>query len=250
MKRKIIEINEDLCNGCGDCVTGCEEGALKIINGKAKLVRDDFCDGFGDCIGHCSTGALTIIEREADDFDEKAVKEAQKKQRQHHHHHHHHGGGCPGSRERVLKKDHTPLKAKTSQNQFENEIMPSELRQWPVQLHLVNPKSNIFDHREMVILSTCSPITSPDTHWKYIRGRSVVVACPKLDDTGPYVEKLAQIFKNTTIPMAIVVVMEVPCCGGLAQMAMAAHEQSDREDLNLEIHVMSLEGKIIRIIKG
>lgn len=259
MKRKIIHIVESLCNGCGECVTGCSEGALQIINGKAKLVREDFCDGFGDCIGHCPTGALIIREKDVKEFDEVAVKEhllktegesavvrmeeAQKKHQQAHVHAH--GGGCPGSQQRVLRPQETKTPVTPqNQSQLPPSVMRSELNQWPVQLHLVNPKAEFFRNKEMVVLSTCSPIASADVHWRYMKGRSVVVACPKLDRTEPYVEKLAAIFSNSTIPKVTVLIMEVPCCHGLAQMAEAALKLSGRTDLILEIHILSLEGEL------
>lgn len=212
MKRKIIKIDEDLCNGCGNCITGCAEGALQLIDGKAKLVREDFCDGFGNCIGTCPTGALTIIEREAVDFNQDAVDQAE---------------NC----------------ASTFQ------VMPSDLRQWPVQLHLVNPANPAFQSKELVILSTCSPVASADIHWKYLRGRAVVIACPKLDKTDPYIEKLTSIYKQMKNPKVIIVRMEVPCCGGLTAMAKIAAKKAGRDDLVLEEHVISIEGKFKLINK-
>ncbi|MEI8346096.1 MAG: 4Fe-4S binding protein, partial [Pseudomonadota bacterium] len=183
MKRKIIRINEDLCNGCGSCVTGCAEGALKIVNGKAKMVNEVFCDGLGACIGHCPTGALVIEERDAPDFDEKAVEEhlAKAPKAAPVHQHHHGPGGCPGMAQRQLRTD-TPTATASSSTGLPDQVNPSELRQWPVQLHLVNPANPAFQNKEMVLLSTCSPIASADVHWRYLRGRSVCVACPKLDD--------------------------------------------------------------------
>ncbi|MFC1724867.1 ATP-binding protein [candidate division KSB1 bacterium] len=256
MLRKIITIDEELCDGCGNCVTGCSEGALQIVDGKAKLVKEQFCDGFGDCIGTCPTGALVIEEREAEDFDEDATKqflletqgaeavwqmeEAQKKHQpdplegiklQ----------GCPGSRMRVIEEEEEkqPVTASDIPN-----VMPSELRQWPVQIHLVPPGAPFFSNKELVIMSTCGPIASADVHWRYLRGRSVVVGCPKLDDTSPYAAKLGAILKDSTIPKMIVVRMEVPCCGGLTMIAEEASKLSGREDLIVEEHVLGIDGTV------
>ena len=252
-KRKIIRINEDLCNGCGECVTSCAEGALKIVNGKAKLVKEQFCDGFGDCIGECPTGALTIEEREADAFDFAATREhvaategpaavarfdeAGKK----------HGlapsGGCPGMRMRVPEAP--AAKQAVAANAQMPTAIPSELQQWPVQLHLVQPGAPFFKNRELVVMSTCGPIASADIHWRFLRGRGIVVACPKLDRTEGYVEKMADIFSEPTIPKVIVVRMQVPCCGGLTMMVLAAAERCGRRDLVIEEAVMSLTGDVL-----
>ena len=251
--RKIIEINEDLCNGCGECTTGCAEGALQIVNGKAKLVKEDFCDGFGDCIGTCPTGALKIVEREAKSFDEQAtvehllktqgeeavhkMLESQKK---------HTGGGCPGLKNFSLKKD-SIIKPVVAQSSIGvKQAIPSDLEQWPVQLHLVNPLSPFMQNKEMVVMSTCAPLASADVHWRYLRGRSVVVACPKLDNTGPYVQKLQDIFDNQSIPKVIIVRMEVPCCGGLSRIVMQAAALS-KNKVVVEEHVISVRGELVEI---
>jgi len=256
MKRQIIKINEELCNGCGECVTGCAEGALQIIDGKAKLVKEQFCDGFGDCIGTCPTGALTIETREAEDFDENATKkhllenygteavnrftDAQKE----------HSSkkeekikpmGCPGSRMREMKTENKNQPVTAGDYP---QVMPSELAQWPVQLHLVQPGAPFFKNKELVVMNTCGPLASADVHWLYLRGRGVVVGCPKLDNTRPYAMKLGEILKETSIPKIIVVRMEVPCCGGLTQITSQAVKFSGREDLIMEEHVLSLDGKV------
>lgn len=207
MLRKIIEIDEALCDGCGDCALGCAEGAIRIVDGKAKLVREDFCDGFGACLGACHTGALTIVTREAPGFDEHATVE------------HLRAAGAPA-------------------------IIPSELRQWPVQLHLVRPGAPFFKHRELVIMSTCGPLASAETHRRYLRGRGVVVACPKLDDTTPYAAKLGAILADPSIPRALVVIMAVPCCGGLSRLAQQGLAASGRTDLVVEEHLLALTGEV------
>lgn len=256
MKRKIIEINEELCNGCGNCVTGCSEGALKIINGKAKVVNDKFCDGFGDCIGHCPTGALKIVERETVEFDQNAVedhlranynedavakmKEAQMKHSQNHssadeknhgghnsqqqHHQQHSHGGCPSARFMNLSK---PKESASDSNQSSNEnstpgIINSELRQWPVQLHLVSPQHPSFKDCDLLMAADCVAFTFADFHRKLLKGKTLAIACPKLDDTDGYVEKLAEIFKYNNIKSVTCAVMEVPCCNGLLRIVKTA----------------------------
>lgn len=200
--RKIIQIDEALCDGCGECVTGCAEGALQIVDGKAKLVREDFCDGFGDCIGTCPTGALTIEERKVPDYDPQ--------------------GGCPGSRMRVLPMagggvspsspnppsaqgaPAFPTLAGSSPSGDPGTIMPSNLGQWPIQLHLIQPNALFFKNRELCVLSTCSPVAMPDAQWRFVRNRSVVMACPKLDRLDGYLDKLTGILAEPSIPRAVV----------------------------------------------
>ena len=219
MKRKIITIDETLCNGCGECVTSCAEGALAIIDGVAKLIREDFCDGLGNCLGECPTGALKIEEKEAPAFDEKAVAhnmaKAKAQQPGRAAHAHGGGGGCPGSQARVIQHAARPAVAPTQPDGGPSQVLPSELSQWPVMLHLVVPHAPYFKGRELVVMSSCSPVASPDVHWRFIRGRSVVIACPKLDDTQGYAEKIAAIIDHNAINRVVVVTMEVPCCSGL-----------------------------------
>lgn len=274
-KRKIIEINEDLCNGCGDCISACAEGALQMVNGKAKLVKDNFCDGFGDCLGECPTGALKIVERDAPDYDESATRAhvaqtggadavrvfdaaAARHSQAHapkaapamphaHGHGHGGGGGCPGTRMRMRAESAgqaRPAATNVSGGGLPAQLNPSELRQWPIQIHLVQPGAPFFAGKELVIMNTCGPLASADVHWRFLRGRSVVVGCPKLDRTEPYVQKLAGILSDPSIPKAVVVRMEVPCCGGLSMIATQAVQQSGRTDLELEEVTLGLEGEV------
>ena len=265
MKRKIIEIDEDLCNGCGDCIVGCAEGALQLVDGKAKVVKEQFCDGFGDCVGTCPTGALKIVEREAEAFDEEATiehvrntggeeavkrmldaadvheakeqaAEAPKPKM----------GGCPGMQVRMAEKKATAARPATTSAEGGGQVIKSDLEQWPIQLHLVPPKAPFFEDKELVVLSTCSPIASPDVHWRFVRGRSLVVACPKLDKTEGYVEKLAGIMSQNNIPKVIVVRMSVPCCGGLSMIAQQAHAASGRSDLAVEEVTIGLDGELMK----
>lgn len=237
MKRKIIEIDEELCNGCGACVTGCAEGALAIVNGKARLVSDVFCDGLGACIGECPTGALKIIERDAPEFDEAAVEDHLQKQKPKLPP----AGGCPGLQIRFGEQKKS---ASSVSSAVGGQVIPSELNQWPTQLHLVPPVAPFFKNRELVVLSTCSPSASPDVNWRFIRGRAIAIACPKLDRTEGYVEKLAAILASNGIPKVIIVRMEVPCCGGLTMIVKEAARKSGRTDLIVEEATIGLDGEL------
>lgn len=261
MKRKIITIDESKCNGCGKCVEACAEGALEIINGKARLVKEQFCDGFGDCLGECPTGALKIQELDVPAYDPSAARErlarefgpdavrrfdeaakahqVGKHPRQQHAHH-----GCPGSQMRMgnLKRQAAPPQPASA---IPGHVMASDLQQWPVQIHLVQPGAPFFSNRELAVISTCAPVASADIHWRFIRGRAVAVGCPKLDDTEPYAEKLGAILSDTSIPKVIVVRMQVPCCGGLTAIVKEAIRLSGRTNLAAEEAVISLEGDLI-----
>ncbi len=258
MKRTIIEIDEKLCDGCGECAVACAEGAIRIVDGKAKVVREEFCDGFGDCVGTCPTGALTIVTREAPAFDEHATVQNLRAtggdeavQRYEAAQERHSGAGLGA----IFGMMATPspcaalgcpsaAPAQTAAAPGGPVIIPSELQQWPVQLHLVRPGAPFFKDRELAIVSTCAPVASAEVHQRYLRGRGVVVACPKLDDTSPYAQKLGEILAEPSIPRAIVLIMEVPCCGGLTQLAQQARALSGRDDLILEEHVLALTGEL------
>ncbi len=254
MKRKIITIDEAQCNGCGDCVSACAEGAIQLVDGKARLVKEQFCDGFGDCLGECPTGALKIEERDVPGFDPAATRQhvaqtggaaAVKKFDEAAVRHDHGGGGCPGTRMRVLQPG-TPAATPTpSGSGLPPKLNPSELAQWPIQIHLVSPHAPYFKNKELVIMSTCGPLASADVHWRFLRGRAVVVGCSKLDDTAGYTEKLAAILAEPTIPKVLVVRMEVPCCGGLTAITQAAVARSGRPDLKLEEVTLALSGEVI-----
>lgn len=241
MKRKIIEIDEEKCNGCGACVTGCAEGALAIVNGKAKLVNEVFCDGLGACIGECPTGALRIIERDAPEFSEAAVQKHIQKNTPP-------SGGCPGMKLRFTESSKV-AESKVEGHGISGQVIRSELNQWPTQLHLVPVKAPFFKDRELVVLSTCSPSASPDVNWRFIRGRAIAIACPKLDRTEGYVEKLTGILSSNGIPKVIIVRMEVPCCGGLTMMVKEAARRSGRTDLIVEEAVIGLDGELREIKK-
>lgn len=232
MLRKIIRIDEEKCNGCGLCIPNCAEGAIQIIDGKARLVSDAHCDGLGACLGHCPMDALSIEERDADAFDEEVVKEtlAQSAPEKPVHH------GCPGSMMRQI----APKVAAPSE-----EAMPSHLGQWPVQLKLVQPMAPFLKNADLVICADCVPFAVADFHRRYLLGRAVVVGCPKLDDIGYYREKLEVIFREAAPKRVTVLRMEVPCCGGLSSIAMEAHQKAI-PNVPLEVHTIGIEGGIKR----
>ena len=223
--RKVIKIDESKCNGCGLCVPSCAEGAIQIIDGKARLVADKFCDGLGACLGECPLGALTIEEREADAFDEAAVAAALghaphgAPAPKPAHAHHPSGGGCPGSR----MLDRRP--ATTTPSSDDPGTRPSRLGQWPVQLHLVSPAAPYFQGADVLLAADCVAFAVGDFHKDWLAGRSLAIACPKLDDGAAHLEKLTAILRANDLRGITVARMEVPCCSGLtrlAQQAMAA----------------------------
>lgn len=220
MKRKIIEIDEALCNGCGQCVTGCAEGALAIIDGKAKIVADHFCDGLGACIGHCPTGALQIIEREAPDFDEAAVVEhlaAMGGAPKHGH------GGCPSSQAMTM----TPCQ-QANVPTAQPAASGSALSTWPIKLRLVPPTAPFFKGARLLLTSDCVPPAFPAFHSAFLPGRVALLGCPKFDDVPSYVEKLTAILRENDIIDVTVLQMEVPCCSGMARIATAASAASGK----------------------
>ena len=244
--RKIIKIEEDKCNGCGLCVPNCAEGAIQIIDGKAKLVKDSYCDGLGACLGHCPMDALHIIEREADDFDEEAAMEFVRKTRGegdvHNHsqgtpqqakhnpvHHHHGAGGCPGSKMRVLgnNNENKGSSVTTGSGDIEVKIRP-QLRQWPVQLNLVPVNAPYFENADLLITADCVPFAYPNYHLDLLKGKALVIGCPKLDDLEHYIEKLSAIVANNNIKSITVAHMEVPCCSGIVRAAQIALDRSGK----------------------
>lgn len=237
--RDIIEINEDLCNGCGQCITGCAEGALTLVDGKAWLVNDIYCDGLGACMGRCPTGALKIIRRQAPDFDETAtmtrvaeMAEAEKAQAA--------GIGCPGSRARSL-----PLKAATPAPAVE----PGSpgLSFWPIQLKLAPAAAPAFDSPVLILAADCTAFASPDFHRTFLNeGYPLVMGCPKLDEMEPYIIKVEAILKaHPQIRELRVPMMSVPCCGGLAYIATQALRRSGRENrIKLRTWIVTPEGNL------
>lgn len=231
MKRKIVKIDEKKCNGCGQCVSACAEGAIQIINGKAKLVSDNYCDGLGACLGDCPQGAITIVEREADAFDEAAVKKHLAKSKPAHAHH----SGCPGMAVQSFEKKKSSAPAAKAE---------SELSQWPVQLHLVPPTAPYWDGADLLVCADCVPFSYANFHSELLKGKKLVIACPKLDDTEPYLEKLTEIIRENDIRSVTAARMEVPCCGGIAMIAQRAVQESGK-NIPFKVITISIRGEII-----
>ena len=235
-KRKIIRIDEDKCNGCGECVPNCAEGALKIVDGKARLVSDVFCDGLGACLGHCPQDAITIEEREARDFDERKATEHKTMQDAAHHSHGH--ARCPGSKMMDLTEKHTREKAACPTGKS-----PSELRQWPVQIMLVPPNAPYFNGADLLIAADCVPFAYPDFHRDLLKGKVLLVGCPKLDDADFYREKIGQIVKLNDVRSITYAHMEVPCCSGLIGITKDAIKASGK-DIPFKDVTVSIRGEL------
>lgn len=232
MIRKIVQIDEDKCNGCGLCVPSCAEGAIRIVNGKAVLAADNLCDGLGACLGDCPQDAIRIIERAADEFDETAVIEHLEKTQKypgssgtdHPGRGHAASAGCPGSRMISFGGE------KRSNDSDETEGKePSRLAQWPVQLHLVPTNAPFFQDADLLIAADCVPFAYAGFHRDFLAGKAVVIGCPKLDDNQFYREKLTELFRVSRIKSITVLRMEVPCCGGIVMAAKQALAASGRQ---------------------
>lgn len=229
MIRKIIKIDEEKCNGCGACVSACHEGAIGLVDGKAKLLRDDYCDGLGDCLPTCPTGAITFEKREAADYNEKAVMENKLKKHGIAHH-----GGCPGSRLVRIMHEHS------SPNEVKAE---SRLSQWPVQIKLVPVNAPYFDGADLLIAADCTAFAYGNFHNDFIKDKITLIGCPKLDSVD-YSEKLTAILAVNDIRSVTVVRMEVPCCGGI-QIAVQKALDASGKRIPLNVTVISTDGKII-----
>ncbi|MEI8011387.1 MAG: 4Fe-4S dicluster domain-containing protein [Candidatus Omnitrophota bacterium] len=228
MKRKIVKIDEGKCNGCGDCIPSCHEGAIRIIGGKARLAADALCDGLGACLGECPTGAISLEEREAEDF---VVPEPV-----------HHGAlpcGCPGSMTQDFRQDEAYAPKE------KNAPTGSALRQWPVQLKLLNPLASFFKDADLLVSADCAAFAYGDFHQEFLQGKVLVIFCPKLDeDAQAYVVKLGDVFRLNHIKSVTVVRMEVPCCGGTVSIVKEALKRSGKE-LPIKEYTVSLKGNIV-----
>lgn len=222
--RNIVEIDEEKCDGCGLCVIACAEGALEIRDGKAKIIREIYCDGLGACIGECPQGALEIVVKEADPFDEVAMEEHLKnlREKQTQESAKEVEVGCPGAK-LVHLQPQTPMAAAQ-----EAGAQTSELRNWPVQIHLLPVSAPFFDGAELLIAADCVPFAMGTFHQRLLRGKILAIGCPKLDDARFYVDKLAEIFANNEIKSIIIGYMEVPCCAGLLHVVHKALEASGK----------------------
>lgn len=242
MKRKIVSIDPEKCNGCGECVPSCAEGAIKIVNGKAVLSADNLCDGLGSCLGTCPMDAITIIERDADNFDEVSVAEHHAKsvksaETPHRHPGSH--GGCPGSRTMTLK-----TKEQSAETERKEGASQSQLGQWPVQLTLVPPTAPYFQDADLLITADCVPVAYADYHRDYLAGKAVVMGCPKQPDAGDgYIRKLTDIFRLSSIRSVTVLAMEVPCCGGIVTAAKQALAASGK-DIPLKVVTVGIRGDV------
>lgn len=236
MIRKIIQIDEEKCNGCGACAEACHERAIGMVNGKAKLLRDDYCDGLGDCLPTCPTGAISFVEREAAAYDEKAVQEnIRKKQEQSHTSVAPHAG-CPGSQMQRIQR--------SQESAHSNPVSAeSQLGQWPCQIKLVPVNAPYFDGAKLLIAADCSAYAYARMHDEFIRGKITIIGCPKLDSVD-YSEKLTQIIQNNNIQSVTIVRMEVPCCGGL-EMAAKKALQSSGKFIPWQVVTISIDGKIL-----
>ncbi len=231
--RNIVKIDEEKCNGCGQCVDACAEGAIKLVNGKAKLVSETYCDGLGACIGQCPEDAITIEKREVKKFDEKATKKHLAEIQLHKEHT---DFVCPGMMTKNLRKKGKKTKSKTAQ-------VPSQLTHWPVQLKLVSPNASYFANTDLLLVADCVPFAMGDFHNRFLTEHSIVVGCPKLDDPQFYIEKFAAILKANKLNSLTVIHMEVPCCFGLTNIARRAITCSGTK-LSFEDVTIDLQGNI------
>jgi NAD-dependent dihydropyrimidine dehydrogenase PreA subunit len=259
MRRKIIKIDESRCNGCGQCVPSCKEGALRVIGGKARLVSEVYCDGLGACLGKCPMDAISVEEREAEEFDEKGVERYHAAMSDVAAIAHGHGGGCPGSVHRVLapatqahahhgggcpgSAHRTLAPAAPNADASQAPSAGSCLGHWPVQLNLVSPRAPFLAGADLLVCADCVPFAVPDFHQRYLAGRAVVVGCPKLDDLEHYREKLREMLAQAKPRSVTVLRMEVPCCGGLA-MAVAEARERALPGVPLEVHTVGVDGSI------
>jgi len=235
MKRKIIHIDEEKCNGCGACAAACHEGAIGMVNGKAKLLRDDYCDGLGDCLPACPTGAITFTEREAAEYDKAAVMENKLKSL------HRQGEtlpcGCPGTQSRSIERAEEPADEPAAAKPV------SQLRQWPVQIKLAPVNAPYFKGAKLLVAADCTAYAYADFHRDFIRGRIALVGCPKLDGVD-YSEKLTEILRQNDVKSVTVVRMEVPCCGGLENAVKKALRESGKL-IPWQVVTISTDGRIL-----
>lgn len=233
--RNIVKIDEEKCTGCGLCAIACAERAIQIVDGKAKLVSEIYCDGLGACIGECPEGALAIEEREAEEFDGSAVEEyihqlEAKEEKL--------PCGCPGTMSRSISRE------SRSEDHAPSEAMPSELANWPVQLRLVHPEAPYLRGAELLLVADCVPFALADFHSRFLRGKAIVIGCPKLDNAGYYAEKLTEMLKRSSLKSLTVVHMEVPCCSGLNYIASRAIQASGKSIPTKDVTI-AISGEVL-----
>jgi Fe-S-cluster-containing hydrogenase component 2 len=244
VKRKIIQIDEELCNGCGECVPSCAEGSLQIVDGKATVVADNLCDGLGACLGECPQGALSIVEREAEEFNEHAV-EAYLKKRETGASRQHSTvlTGCPSA----AVKEFAPADPCDEANRpsaFQS-AEASALSHWPIQIRLVPPTAPFLKGADLLVLADCVPVAFPSLHREFLKGRAVMMGCPKFDDVQEYIDKFAEVFKAAGLRSVTTVVMEVPCCSALPMIVKKGMEKAGKS-IPMEKVVVSTRGEILK----
>jgi Pyruvate/2-oxoacid:ferredoxin oxidoreductase delta subunit len=234
--RDIVKIDEDKCNGCGQCVTACAEAAIEIIDGKAKLIREIYCDGLGACLGHCPEDAITIEQRESDEFDEEATKTHIARQKESKAQA---SFQCPGIAAQQLQQKGAGTQAPAAE-------VPSQLSHWPVQLKLLSPNAPCFADADLLLVADCVPFAMGDFHSRFLADHSVAVGCPKLDDAELYIEKLAAILQANKLNSLVVIHMEVPCCSGLTHIAREAIARAGTK-MTFEDVTVALDGSMRKI---
>ncbi|AGC67859.1 4Fe-4S ferredoxin iron-sulfur binding domain-containing protein [Thermoclostridium stercorarium subsp. stercorarium DSM 8532] len=240
MKRKIVEIDQEKCNGCGLCVNACHEGAIEIRNGKAVLISDEYCDGLGNCLPECPTGAIKIVEREAAEYNHELVMKKMEERKGMAHSNPF--SGCPGQRAMTLERNSRENKA--DEGESAEKTIFSELNQWPVQLNLINPHASYLDGAHLLIAADCCAYAYGNFHKDFIAGKITLIGCPKLDDNEYYIEKLTEIFSVNDIKSITVTRMEVPCCGGIVHAVKTAMLNARKIVPYREV-IIGIDGKIV-----
>jgi NAD-dependent dihydropyrimidine dehydrogenase PreA subunit len=250
MRRKVITIAEEKCNGCGACIPSCPEGALQIVDGKARLVKESFCDGLGACLGDCPQGALIIEEKETQAYDEEGViahirKTSPELLERHLTHLSDHAGELPSlhSHAGIAASPSAQVQQRQEREEETGERAPvrSQLRQWPIQLHLIPPDAPYLHGADLVLVADCVPFAYANFHADFLKGKAIAIGCPKLDDIDAYIDKVTQILAHADLRSLTVVHMEVPCCYGLVQIARWALKRSGK-DIPLEDVVVAIDG--------
>jgi Pyruvate/2-oxoacid:ferredoxin oxidoreductase delta subunit len=247
IKRKIIEIDQERCDGCGQCAIACAEGAIVLEGGKARLISENYCDGLGACLGECPQDAIHMIEREAEDFDPVAVE--------HHLEQRERAAksavqtalpcGCPSSQVKIMQPRTTCERANVANEWSVTPSMPSALSHWPVQIRLVPPTAPFLKGADLLVAADCTPVAYPDFHRDFLKDRAVLIGCPKFDDVPQYVEKFAEIFKAAGIRSVTVLVMEVPCCSGLPMIVRKGMAAAGKH-VPMEEIVINAQGQILK----
>lgn len=241
--RKIIEIDDELCDGCGECVPSCAEGAIRVIDGKARLVEEKYCDGLGACLGECPTGALSMVEREAEEFDDKAVEEYLRSKIQ--------KGppdettlpcGCPSAQLQIF----VPPASRQDVNwPIPQETSTSALSHWPVKIKLVPATAPFLKGADLLVAADCTPVAYRNFHQDFLKNKVVMVGCPKFDDVQDYLDKFVEIFKTAEIKSITVPIMEVPCCAGLPVILKKAMKKANK-NIPVELVVISARGEVLK----